>query len=114
MASDVRVDRADLAHLLEAAQVQDALDVAAASILRVAKRKLREKGAVDTGRLRRSGRVEVAEDGVGRVVGFDTPYAHVVHDGLGLGRNDPPRPFLAEAAYRNQGRIGGGVVGGDE
>jgi hypothetical protein len=108
MTSDVRVDRTDLAHLLHAAQVQDALDKLCDNILDDGRRNIVEKGAVETRTLLRSGRTEVIDDGVGRRVGFETPYAHVVHDGLGRGRNDPPRPFLTEAALRNRGVLNGG------
>lgn len=110
MASDVSLNRSGLDDLLTSEAVQSALrEQYSEPILADARRNLKTMGAYDTGDLSRSGRIEDDPEHPGhQLVGFDVPYAHVVHDGLGRGRNDPPRPYLAEAAIkRRQGTRGG-------
>jgi hypothetical protein len=101
--ASAQVNRAGLDALLADPAVHAAQVHLAELIVAAGRGNIVAMGAVDTGRLRRSGRVETPGDEV--LAGFDTPYAHVVHDGLGTGRNDPPRPYLTAASHRNRGQL---------
>lgn len=55
---------------------------------------------VDTGRLRASiaTSLGVANKGLSAIVQTNVEYAHIVHEGLGRGRNSIPRPFMRKGA----------------
>jgi phage gpG-like protein len=55
---------------------------------------------VDTGRLRASiaTSLGVANKGLSSVVQTNVNYAHIVHEGLGYGRNSKARPFMEQGA----------------
>lgn len=55
---------------------------------------------VDTGRLRASIAVSlgVANKGLSSIIQTNVDYAHIVHEGLGYGRNSKKRPFMEQGA----------------
>jgi hypothetical protein len=98
--ADVHLDAAALAHLQSLPQVAAIREYLANVILDDAQANIKRMNAYQSGELYRSR--EVHPDGDTVYAGFDVPYAHVVHNGLGRGKNDPPRTFLADAAFRKR------------
>ncbi len=106
-----RIDEAAVRAIRRRPDVQGALKEVAYRILEDSDRNIIEMGAIDSGRMIRSGKVE-QEDGLTRVSYYTirTPslengYAGIVHDGTGIGRNAVPRPFLLNAAVRDRGTL---------
>lgn len=102
--ADAELDRAALERFLGSDEVLDMLYGVADEILDDAQRNVKQLGAYRTGELYRSRHIERGDDGT-ILAGFTAEYAHVVHDGLGRGKNDPSRPFLTDAAYRRRGHL---------
>jgi hypothetical protein len=104
MAARFRVNQAALDRFARSAPVKAAVaEKFAKPILEDAKDNLASMGAVDTGALRDSGRVVEGSDGAEVV--FEADYAALVHEGDGSSRNKGPRPYLANAAFRERGDV---------
>lgn len=78
--------------------IDERIRALAETILSEARTNIVSMGAVDSGRLRDSGRVD--GNGGEYTVYYDVDYAPYVHEGTS---DTPPRPFLSNAALKQRG-----------
>lgn len=104
MARDPQISQAALDQLMSNPELLRVLrERVAEPVLADAQANLYAMGAVDSGNLHDSGKVEDIPGGFR--VSFEADYAAIVHEGEGVGRNSVPRPFLANAMARDRGTI---------
>lgn len=99
----IKINQSALSKIQSVPAVKQAMKKLGETIHEDARDNTVRMGAYESGALRGSGFVD-QDEGVTRI-GFVVPYAAIIHEGAGRGRNAGPRPFLMQAASKRRGKL---------